>query len=189
VQKVLSPIQFEAFDAVAGTVTVRNRHDFIDLSGFAFDWVLQENGVAIAQGRLPPLATKARSPDGGPETTRLRAQAGRGVLRHRSAPRPGRGVPLTPAGYVVGWEQFSLGGAAARPTRAAGKVALSESAETVSLEANGVSLKLDRATGLVSGYAKVGGVFLTGGAPSFLRAETDNDTLAGTVRQQRRGRR
>jgi beta-galactosidase len=51
---VLSPIQFGAFDPATGRVTVTNRHDFRDLSGFDFSWTLEENGVAVASGDLPP---------------------------------------------------------------------------------------------------------------------------------------
>jgi beta-galactosidase len=186
VQKVLSPIQFEGFDPATGAVTVRNRHDFRDLSGFAFEWALQENGVTIASGPLADLATKARDAEAitlplpkverkpGVEyfvTVRAKAKAG--------------SVPLTPEGYVVGWEQFALG----QPTAAAavaanGSVDLKETADSISLSAGGVSLALDRKTGLLTGYGKAGSALLTGGAPNFFRAETDNDTLTGTVSQQ-----
>jgi len=187
VQKVLSPIQFEGFDPAAGTVTVRNRHDFRDLSGFAFEWTLQENGVTVASGPLADLSTQARTaqaitlplpkldPKPGAEyfvTVRAKARAG--------------AVPLTPEGYVVGWEQFAWGAPIAAPAIAAkGSVDLKDTAESLSLSAGGVSLALDRRTGLVTGYGKAGSALLTGGAPNFFRAETDNDTLTGTVSQQR----
>jgi beta-galactosidase len=186
VQKVLSPIQFEGFDPTTGAVTVRNRHDFRDLSGFAFEWALQENGVTIAGGQLPALATKARAtqsvvlplpkvePKAGAEyfvTVRAKARAG--------------SVALTPEGYVVGWEQFALGQPTApAATTIAGAVDLKETAESVALSAGGVSLTVDRKTGLVTGYGRSGSSLLTGGAPNFFRAETDNDTLTGTVSQQ-----
>jgi beta-galactosidase len=90
VQKVLSPIQFGGFDPATGRVTVTNRHDFRDLSGFDFSWTLEENGVAVAFGDLPALKTAAR----GVEQVVLAApqdpgQARRGILRHR--PRQGQG--------------------------------------------------------------------------------------------------
>ncbi len=53
---------FDGFDPASGRLTVRNRHDFIDLSGFSFDWALLEDGVEIARGSLaapqcsPPMA-------------------------------------------------------------------------------------------------------------------------------------
>ena len=59
VQKVLSPIQFENF--TSGRVTIRNRHDFRDLSGFGFDWTIEEDGVPIATGALPAMAIAART--------------------------------------------------------------------------------------------------------------------------------
>jgi beta-galactosidase len=186
VQKVLSPIQFEGFDPTTGAVTVRNRHDFRDLSGFAFEWALQENGVTIASGPLADMTTKARTTQAitlplpkverkpGAEyfvTVRAKAKAG--------------SVPLTPDGYVVGWEQFALGQpAAAAAVVANGSVDLKETAESIWLSAGDASLALDRKTGLLTGYGKAGSALLTGGAPNFFRAETDNDTLTGTVSQQ-----
>ncbi|WP_447413074.1 DUF4981 domain-containing protein, partial [Clostridium perfringens] len=60
-RKVYAPVQFDGFDAASGRVTVRNRHDFRDLSGFTFDWVLDEDGVGVARGAMPALTTAARS--------------------------------------------------------------------------------------------------------------------------------
>jgi len=186
VQKVLSPIQFEAFDAAAGTVTVRNRHDFRDLSGFSFEWALQENGVIIASGPLPELSTPARA-------TQLLKLPLAGVQRKpgaeyfvtvRAKAKAGA-VPLVPAGWVIGWEQFALAPhAIATPPLAAGAVELTETADVMTLSAGGVSLTLDRRTGLLNAYAKAGAVLLTRGQPNFFRAETDNDTATGTVAQQ-----
>jgi beta-galactosidase len=186
VQKVLSPIQFEGFDPATGAVTVRNRHDFRDLSGFAFEWVLEENGVAIAKGDLPTLSTKARATQ--TVTLRLpkveRKPSAEYFVTLRAKARAGA-VPLTPEGYVVGWEQFALGQPTVVTTPPAkGAVELKEAADVVTLSAGGASLTLDRKTGLVTGYGKAGSALLTGGAPNFFRAEIDNDTLTGTVSQQ-----
>ena len=185
VQKVLSPIQFETFDPASGTVVVRNRHDFRDLSGFAFEWALQENGVTVASGDLPALSAKARAT----EIVKLPLPAGRDASAEyfvtiRAKARAGA-VPLTPEGYVVGWEQFALGQAKPVPARTiAGAVTLKDAADAVTLSAGGASLTVDRKTGLVSGYGKAGSALLAGGQPNFFRAETDNDTLTGTVSQQ-----
>ncbi|MDR7267928.1 beta-galactosidase [Pelomonas saccharophila] len=186
VQKVLSPIQFEAFDARASTVSVRNRHDFRDLSGFAFEWALQENGVTVASGSLAALSTPAR------QTQKVKLPLA-GIPRKpgaeyfvtvRAKARAGA-VPLTPEGYVVGWEQFALTPyVAASSPLAKGAVELTESADAVILSAAGTRLALDRKTGLLTGYGKVGAPLLSGGRPNFFRAETDNDTLTGTVGQQ-----
>lgn len=185
VRKVYAPIQFEGFDAATGQVTVRNRHDFRDLSGFTFDWEVQEDGVAIAKGSLPamktaahateavtlPIAAIARKP--GSEyfvTVRARAAAG--------------SVPLVPAGAVIGWEQFPLGPVQhVEPPMADGKVAIGESDGAITLSAAGTTLAVDRKTGLVRRYAQGDVTLATGGAPHFWRAVTDNDIGIGTAKQ------
>jgi beta-galactosidase len=186
VQKVLSPIQFEAFDAATATVTVRNRHDFRDLSGFTFEWTLQENGATVASGPLPALSTAAR----GTQKVKLplsgfqRKPGAEYFVTVRAKAKAGA-VPLTPEGYVVGWEQFALTPrAVASAAPAKGTVELKETADAVMLSAAGTTLALDRKTGLLTGYGKAGGSLLSGGQPNFFRAETDNDTLTGTVGQQ-----
>lgn len=186
VQKVYSPIQFEAFDPRSSTVTVRNRHDFRDLSGFAFEWALQENGVTVASGSLAALSTQAR------QTQKVKLplagiarKAGAEYFITVRAKAKAGAVPLTPEGYVVGWEQFTLAPhALASSPPAKGAVQLTESADAVTLSAAGTTLALDRKTGLLTSYGKTGAPLLSGGRPNFFRAETDNDTLTGTVRQQ-----
>jgi beta-galactosidase len=121
VQKVLSPIQFGAFDPATGRVTVTNRHDFRDLSGFDFSWTLEENGVAVASGDLPPLTTAARASQtlALPLPALPRKPGAEYFVTVRAKAKDGA-VPLTPAGYVVGWEQFALAATPARrsPARA-----------------------------------------------------------------------
>ncbi|WP_458232377.1 glycoside hydrolase family 2 TIM barrel-domain containing protein [Roseateles sp. P5_E8] len=186
VQKVYSPIQFEAFDPVTSTVTVRNRHDFRDLSDFAFEWALQENGVTVASGSLAALSTAARQTQKVklPLAGLPRRQGAEYFVTVRAKAKAGA-VPLTPEGYVVGWEQFAIAPhALASGPLAKGEVQLTEGADAVTLSAAGTTLVLDRKTGLLTSYGKSGAPLLSGGRPNFFRAETDNDTLTGTVRQQ-----
>ncbi|WP_230481632.1 glycoside hydrolase family 2 TIM barrel-domain containing protein [Sphingomonas sp. Leaf21] len=188
VQKVQSPIQFEGFDPAAGRIDVRNRHDFIDLSGFDFDWVVEENGVPVATGTLPALTTAAGQVQTvvlAPQFTRrpgaeyfltVRARAKNGTIR------------AVPAGYVVGWEQFALGAAPvatqADARAGTGRVTVADNADRVSLSARGATLVIDRKTGLIERYSVDGTLLAKGGRPNFVRAETDNDTADGTVKEQ-----
>ncbi len=185
VQKVLSPIQFEAFDPAAGRVTVRNRHDFRDLSGFAFDWTVEEDGVPVATGQLPALTTAAHATEavtlGLPVLARKPGAEYLVTVRARARDRA---VPGVVAGQVVGWEHFALS-ATPRPRIArSGTVTVRDAAGAVTLSAGGATLTIDRATGLIDRYARGGTVLASGGIPNFRRAETDNDTLTGTVAQQ-----
>ena len=184
VKKVLSPIQFEGFDPATGRVTIRNRHDFVTLSGFTFEWTLEEDGVAVASGVLPALDTAPRATETValplPQTPRKPGSEYFVTLRAKA--REGA-VPLTPADYVVGYEQFALGAVAKPAVARAGTVAIRDAADVVRLSAGGAVLAIDRKTGLLDSYASGGTVLAKGGAPNFWRAETDNDTLTGTVGQ------
>lgn len=184
VQKVLSPIQFADFDAANGTVKVVNRHDFRDLSGFAFDFVVQEDGVAIASGALPVAAVAARETASVrvPMPTFARKPGAEYALLIRARARDGA-VPLVPQGYVVGWEQFMLGATPAPTVERRGKASLAEDKGVLTARAAGATLTIDQSTGLLRGYTAGGRTLATGGAPHFWRAETDNDTLTGTVAQ------
>ncbi|MFV3131583.1 glycoside hydrolase family 2 TIM barrel-domain containing protein [Niveispirillum sp. KHB5.9] len=186
VAKVQSPVQFEGFDPATGRVTVLNRHDFRDLSGFSLDWVVEVDGSPLAKGEVETPAIPARGqgvitlplpkvkPVPGVEylvTIRVRAREG--------------AIPLVPAGHVVGWDQFTLATSPAEIAARSGKVALEQRDEEVRLSAAGAELVIDKATGLVKRYGKDGRILLTGGSPNFFRAETDNDTATAIVAQQR----
>lgn len=184
VQKVQSPIRFDGYDPKTGRLIVHNRHDFIDLSGFTFDWVVEKNGVAVAKGDLPALTTAA----GQVQTVALAPQFTREpgaeyFLTVRAHAKDGT-IHAVPANYVVGWEQFALTDGPAMPVAARGKVSVAESADSVTMSANGAELVIDRKTGLVTRYAAGGRILAKGGRPNFVRAETDNDTANGTVAQQ-----
>ena len=59
VKKVYQYIKVEPVDLAAGRLRVRNKNLFRDLSYVRGSWVLEENGVAIQQGELPPLTARA----------------------------------------------------------------------------------------------------------------------------------
>jgi len=184
-QKVLSPIQFEGFDAAAGTVTVINRHDFRDLSGFSFEWVLEEDGVAVASGPLPDMTTAARGRQAIALPLPTARKPGAEYFVTVRARAKANSVPMTPEGYVVGWEQFALPSSPKTEVARAGSAVVADGKDAVTLTAAGAVLKIDRATGLVESYAKDGVVLARGGQPNFWRAETDNDAGTGLGAMQK----
>ncbi|MBO9623413.1 MAG: DUF4981 domain-containing protein [Sphingomonas sp.] len=180
VRKVYSPIQFAGFDPAAGRLTVINRHDFTDLSGYDFGFEVLEDGVAVASGQLPALHTAAH----GRETVALplpafaRKPGAEYVLTVSARARAGT-IPAVDAGTVVGWEQFVLGRETATAPELSGEVALSDKGGKIRLAAHSAELVLDRKSGLVERYAANGEMLLRGGAPNFYRAVTDNDIGTG----------
>ncbi|NEL81541.1 MAG: hypothetical protein G3W61_35335, partial [Xanthomonas perforans] len=75
-------------------------------------------------------------------------------------------IPLVPADYVVGWEQFPVAAPTGRAAAtAAGPVTVRDAAGAVTLTAGGVTLAIDRKTGLVDRYARGTTLLAQGGAP------------------------
>lgn len=185
-RKVSEPIQFDAFDAAGGTVRVHNRQDFLDLSGYDFEWQVLEDGRPVTGGRVPAPGIAAR----GSGTLALPlAASGRKagaeyILTVRARAREGT-IPLVAAGTIMAWEQFPLqaAAAAAGAVDRSGAVSVADSAGTVRLAAAGSTLSIDRATGLIRSYTRDGRLLLQGGAPNFWRAETDNAIGTGAAKK------
>lgn len=59
VKKAYEPVFAEDLDAEAGTVYIRNRYVFSDLSHLAAHWTVTENGMIISQGIIPSLSVPA----------------------------------------------------------------------------------------------------------------------------------
>lgn len=173
--KVYSPIVFA--QQRPGFVVV-NRHDHIDLSRFTLDWQMLEDGVEVAHGAIP-------TPQVGPgeqASLELRPPSARTpgaerILVLRARAKAGA-IPLVPAGQVVGWEQFPLSEPRALPAPAS-LVAPTDGGEVLRLASANAVLEIDKATGLVRRYARDGKLLLSGGAPDFWRAPTDNDIGIG----------
>ncbi|WP_241557417.1 glycoside hydrolase family 2 TIM barrel-domain containing protein [Croceibacterium ferulae] len=179
-RKVYQPITFADADAAQGRIRIFNRHDFRDLSGFAFDWEITENGVAIAHGRMATPQLAARE-DGlvQLDLPQLPRRAGAEYLLTVSARTREEAVPLVPAGTVMAWGQFTLAQVLpAAPQRPTGSVTVADDAAAVTLVTGDRQLVIDRETGLVR-YSIAGKQVLAGGAPNFYRALTDNDLGTG----------
>jgi beta-galactosidase len=187
-RKVYAPVQFDGFDPRTGRVTVRNRHDFRDLSGFAFDWVVQEDGVEVARGALatPAVAAHAAGTLTLPVVAFPRKPGAEYFVTIGVRARDGA-VPLVPADTLVGFEQFALPGSPAgtppAPIIGRAGVRVAESGDIVSMSVGDTTLEVDRSTGLIRRYARGAREIASGGTPHFWRAVTDNDIGIGTARQ------
>ncbi|QAY77952.1 glycoside hydrolase family 2 TIM barrel-domain containing protein [Sphingosinicella sp. BN140058] len=186
VRKVYAPIQFEGYDAASGRLTVINRHDFLDLSGFDFGYTLLEDGIEVARGALPALSTAARKRQTIALTLpRHERRPGREYVLTVAARAKAGTVPALDAGAAVGWEQFVLGIEPAAVSRPAGDISLVETRNEIRLAAGDAELVVDRGSGLVKSYAARGQLLLEGGAPNFYRALIDNDIGTGVERSHK----
>jgi len=177
-------VQFADFDAARGSVTVRNRQDFLDLTGYDFDWQVLENGKIIAHGQISPPEVAARGSGSIdlPLTNFRRDPDAEYILTLRARAKQGT-TPLVAAGTVMAWEQFALQAAASPKVDRSGKVSVTEEANLLRFAAAGSSLVIDRKSGLIQSYSQNGRPLIQGGAPNFWRAETDNGLGTGVVKQ------
>ena len=183
-RKVYAPIQFVGFDAATGRLTVANRYDFNDLSGLDLGWQIEEDGVVIARGPLPVLATQAHAREtiALPLPSFVRKPPSEYLVTVTARAKEGA-IAAVPAGQLIGWEQFTLAEkTAAVPAVPTGRVTASRRGGMATLAANGAELAIDRRTGLVDHYSAGGRLLLQGGTPNFTRALTDNDIGTGVER-------
>ena len=151
-KKVIEPVRITG---EAARVRIENLHDFRDLSHLAFEWVLEEEGVTVADGSLdvPPVAAGESVEVAVPELPPAQREAWltvRAVLA--------RDEPWAPAGHEVAWGQVEQTPAPARSAARAG--ALDDLA------------RFDEVTGVLRA---LGGLELEGPRLDVWRAPTDND--------------
>jgi beta-galactosidase len=179
-QKVYSPVVFEG-DPTSGKVTVVNRYDFKDLSGFDFEWTLTNNGNIVTTGTIDAGSVKAgTSQEVAISLPMLKAQAGSEQIVTIRAKAKADTIKGVAAGTVLGFSQFithkpevvTEQTAAIKPMRAGDGIELKSATAT---------LKVDGKTGLVT-YNAGGKVLLKNGAPNFWRGLTDNDEGTGVAK-------
>ena len=183
VKKVYQPVKVSRVEGARGhVIVVENRRAFADLSDLEGTWEFTVDGTAPAAGALPRLAT----PPGARDTVALE-----GIPVLRLGPgsentlkvvfRTREDAPLVPAGHVVAWEQFQI--AQAHPERGplpGGPLVTLEAPGDIQVSGDDFTLRFDRATGILASMRLDGReLLLSGPAPNFWRAPTDNDYGSG----------
>ena len=192
VKKVYEPVGISWVEGVRGyAIVVENRRAFTDLSDLEGTWEFLLDGARSDSGPLPPLATAP----GASDTLRLEElpmyrlrpgveQVLTITLRTRDAIWTAvgpRAAPLVPAGHVVAQEQFQI-----QQTRPAegpppgGPLRTEETPDAIQVSGDDFTLRFDPGIGtLVSMRLDGRELLLSGPAPNFWRAPTDNDYGSG----------
>lgn len=189
VKKVYQYIKAEPADLAAGRIRVRNKNLFRDLSYAHGSWVLEENGVAIQKGELPPLT----------------AQAGQAQEVTLAVKEPNL-VPGTeyflkvsfllaaaaswaPAGFPVAFDQLAMPYKVPRApgldTAAMPSLRVSESSAGAEISNGRFTARFGKSSGSLESYVLDGKEMIAGPlAPNYWRSETDNDRGNGMARRQ-----
>ncbi len=188
VKKVYQNIGFDAVDLKNGTISIKNKYSFLNLSEFDFEWIVTGDGKIISNGTLKDIDLAP-----GEITTQH--------IKYKVKPEPGVEYFLTikaklkkednlvEAGTELAAEQFKLPvskmvmktGTATFP-----ELKLTEKGDITTVSGNGFSISFDKKAGVVSSF-KSGETELlkSGPVPNFWRAPTDNDFGNGTYKRNR----
>jgi beta-galactosidase len=182
------PVAVRWLDPGAGTVEVRNKRDFTDLSDLVWRWTLEIDGAAAAEGQPPPLAT---APGGVsavaiplPRPTLRPGQEAFLMLRFALA----KAAPYAAAGHEVAWTQLPVSlpvEAAAAPTWApvARPLSMHRADGRVSVSGDGFELSFTREAGLERLVWRNHEIIAAGPRPQVWRGPTDNDGIKGMKRR------
>ena len=188
VKKVYQYIGFTPVDLKKGTVSIKNKYAFLNLSNFSFEWEIMGNGIVAEKGRLDDLNL-----DPGQSA----------IVNIPVSLQPEKGVEyfltiraklknnwsLLEAGTEMAAEQFEL--PVFVPSQNLNKaefaaVNLEENENIVTVKGEGFSVTFDKKAGLMTSFKKgETEMLLSGPVPNFWRAPIDNDFGNGLHKRSR----
>ncbi len=187
-KKIMQPIEITSSILLSGSLKVKNRHHFRDLSIYDVSWELTENGDKIQGGNLEPLHTEPG------KTDFLKVPFGKPKVK------PGaeyflkvtfslnRDLPWAKKGHVVAWEQFKVPfevpAAPLADISGFGDVTASENGQYITVSGHGFSVIFSKEDGLLHSW-KLDGIEVMKAplTPNFWRPPTDNDIGDGMPRR------
>lgn len=178
-QKVYSPFIFTG-NPKSGHISVVNRYDFSDASGYSFEWYVTSNGIEVAKGELSDVVVSAGKEQSLPISipTLEESPTSELILTVKAIAKANTIKGVAP-GEVVGWSQFIID-PAIPDKKTSDFIKPIKKNEIVSFINNQGKIKLliDTKTGLIN-YFIDNKVLLKDGIPNFWRGLTDNDEGAG----------
>ncbi len=175
VKKVYQYIKFRNYDMKTGDLTIYNGYDFIDLSGFDFEWELFRNGKSVRSGTFVVENLDARQEGMAEVVFPMTRDISEYYLRVRAKTAEASG--LLPKGHVVAEEEFELlKHDLAGFNASSGKVKIVAKNDVTTISGSGYSAAFDNKSGhLLSLDYGNGNVLKAPVVPNFWRAPTDND--------------
>lgn len=179
VKKVYQYIHFKPVDFTPNKVLVINRHDFINLDDYLFEWKVKRNGETLMQGTFSVYGLEA----GGQRTVELPFQSenqGESFL-HLNVYYKGN-HPLIPQNHLVAYEQFQLcSDFEPLPAVLQKENMIVQTIDNkLTISGNHFEIKFSKATGQMTSLNYDGKELLQSGiAANFWRPLTDNDVANG----------
>ena len=179
-KKILEPVLVEAVNLQEGTLTIRNRYQFLSLRHLEGTWTITEDGTPLEQGRLPVLDISAG--DAMAVTLPYTLPVGKPGAEYWLTLQftLGRSMPWAPAGYEMAWAQFQLPVAASIVPEIASvalpPITVMESNHMIEVCGEEFTLQFSRRQGTIAAWTYQGLPLIEQGPLlSVWRAPTDND--------------
>uniref|UniRef100_UPI003217EB1E glycoside hydrolase family 2 TIM barrel-domain containing protein n=1 Tax=uncultured Draconibacterium sp. TaxID=1573823 RepID=UPI003217EB1E len=188
VKKVYQYIGFDAVNLKSGTISIKNKYAFLNLSHFNFDWEVTGDGKIVDNGKLENLDLAA-------------GESKKVNIGYTIKPEPGVEYFLTikaslkdkwslvEAGSIMAKEQFELPVYKAAPKANKAQfeaLELNENDATATISGKDFSITFDKKAGVISSFKKKDTEMLTSGPiPNFWRAPIDNDFGNGLHKRSR----
>ena len=178
-RQVLRPCIVSAFDEETGTVTLKNRRYFTDLSDLSLVYTVERNGKQLYTGSIPSLDI----PPCEEKSYMLSLDREQFLGKHcylTLSFRTNRDEPWAERGHETGREQLWLTGAAEKRSAsvAKGVLTIKETEKAFSVSDGDTVYTVDRSTGMISSIRTGDAEFLGMPIrPNLWRAPTDNDRI------------
>ena len=158
-----------------GSIVIKSRRYFTDLSDLSLVWSVEANGRAVDGGTVPSLAIP---PQGKKTLTLYREPKGEGVRTLNLSFRTNCPCEWSEIGEEVAFVQLPLSACESplEPKEAIGTVNATETPDAVILSDSGATYRIDRKSGAIASIVSEGRELLTRPISLTLwRAPTDND--------------
>jgi beta-galactosidase len=188
VKKVYQYIGFTPVNLKKGTISIKNKYAFLNLSEFDFIWEITGDGMIIENGKLDELNLEPGMSANVTIPLNLNPEAGVEYFMTIKA-KLKNNWSLLEAGDEMAAEQFAL------PVVATVKkvnkaefaaVTMQEDENAVTVSGEGFAVAFDKKSGVITSFKKGDAELLKSGpVPNFWRAPTDNDFGNGLYRRSR----
>ena len=177
VKKVYQHIGFSAADLSKGVISLENKYSFLSLDRFIFTWAIRSDGETLHSGIIDGVDLTPGSKKEFTLDYSIDPQSGKEYfLNIEASLKTVDG--LVDAGSIMAREQFQLPYdlPALADQRVIPALSYKKGKEVITVTGESFSLHLDKGSGMITKYVSEGqDLLLSGPAPNFWRAPTDND--------------
>ena len=188
VKKVYQNIGFDAVNLKTGTLSIKNKYSFLNLSEFDFVWEVIGDGIIVDNGIIADVQLKPNESSDFVLDLTVGPEAGVEYFLTVKA-KLKNNWSLVEAGTEMAAEQFKLPifkSASKTNTTEFAALTLDENEASATVSGDGFSLTFDKKAGVISSFKNGETELLKSGpVPNFWRAPIDNDFGNGLHKRSR----